>query len=406
MPRTKKNSTTVPKKKTTTKASGAKRKRQPKKTPKVKPVEEDGPEPMDTSNDDVPETPIIKLPVKPKRPTTAYTYYMKAIRASVKADNPEESFGAISKKVGAQWRAMEAGSKKRKPYDDDAAIDRERYNGEKEVYEKTRLKKPLSGFHLFRKDAEPIIKENFVDIDFGGISKKVSEMWKDCSVEDKQPYLDRAAQAKVEYERRRKELGLDKVQPGSQVDAAAMKALNKEKPTKVRSAYIFYGIHCREQWKKKKSPNAQLKFTDGSKKISQMWGKLSDKAKGPYNKKSATDRVRYTAAIAEWNEKLAKLTGPTGKKRRKKRQKIEGEPKRPVSTYILYSQEVRKSVTKDHPDYKSKEIVSEIAKQWREMPDSKKKKYKDIYDRNKAQFVKDLGAFKTANPDKYPQKSA
>jgi hypothetical protein len=54
-------------------------------------------------------------------------------------------------------------------------------------------KKPLSGFMLFSKEHRPKIKEDSPDLTFGGIGKKLGEMWRALSEKEKQAYKDRKA---------------------------------------------------------------------------------------------------------------------------------------------------------------------------------------------------------------------
>lgn len=52
-------------------------------------------------------------------------------------------------------------------------------------------KKPLSGFMLFSKENRAQIKEDNPDITFGQIGKKLGEMWRALSDEEKQAFKDR-----------------------------------------------------------------------------------------------------------------------------------------------------------------------------------------------------------------------
>lgn len=52
-------------------------------------------------------------------------------------------------------------------------------------------KKPLSGFMLFSKENRPKVKEDNPDITFGQIGKKLGEMWRALTDEEKQAFKDR-----------------------------------------------------------------------------------------------------------------------------------------------------------------------------------------------------------------------
>lgn len=62
-----------------------------------------------------------------------------------------------------------------------------------------------------------------------------------------------------------------------------------------------------------------------------------------------------------------------GKSERKKRVKDPDAPKRPPSAYLLFQNQVRKEMVKQHDGLPYHEVLGEIAKKWAEMPDDQKK---------------------------------
>lgn len=53
-------------------------------------------------------------------------------------------------------------------------------------------KKPLKGFMLFSKEMRPKVKEDFPDLTFGGIGKKLGELWRELDDEAKEKYKEPA----------------------------------------------------------------------------------------------------------------------------------------------------------------------------------------------------------------------
>lgn len=51
-------------------------------------------------------------------------------------------------------------------------------------------KKPLTGFMLFSKEFRPKVKEEDPEITFGGIGKKLGEMWRALSDKEKAAYKE------------------------------------------------------------------------------------------------------------------------------------------------------------------------------------------------------------------------
>jgi hypothetical protein len=72
-------------------------------------------------------------PHAPKAASNAYMIFCKEMRPILKKENTELSFGKIGARLGEMWRNLSAEGKK--PYEDRAAADRERYRKEMENYQ-------------------------------------------------------------------------------------------------------------------------------------------------------------------------------------------------------------------------------------------------------------------------------
>merc|ERR1712151_1344 len=147
---------------------------------------------------------------------------LKDSRKSIKGKNVAE----VSKKAGEMWKSLSAD--KKKIYEDRATKAKAEYaayiakvkdtegfkafKGELAVARKKRLKRsvksamrkvpmdsslkrPLSGYMLWFKDARKTIKGKSI----AEVSKKAGEMWKGLAADKKKTYGDRAAEAKKKY---------------------------------------------------------------------------------------------------------------------------------------------------------------------------------------------------------------
>jgi hypothetical protein len=86
-----------------------------------------------------------------------------------------------------------------------------------------------------------------------------------------------------------------------------------------------------------------------------------------------------------------KLETKTVKKAKKK--KDPDAPKKNKSSYIFYCSDVRAVITKENPGLKSKEIVSEMGRQWRETSDKDKQKYIDLASIDKERYIDDMKTY-------------
>jgi len=73
-----------------------------------------------------------KDPNAPKRPTSAYFFYAGDVRPGIREENPNMKITEVMSQIGAQWR--ELSDEDKKPYEEQAAKDRKRYEDEMKVY--------------------------------------------------------------------------------------------------------------------------------------------------------------------------------------------------------------------------------------------------------------------------------
>lgn len=68
------------------------------------------------------------------------------------------------------------------------------------------------------------------------------------------------------------------------------------------SAFLFYSLKKRHQIKKE---NPDMKNTDVSRVLGEMWRSLNDEERQPFVDKEKEERDKYKVAIAEWRKKIA-----------------------------------------------------------------------------------------------------
>ncbi|KAL6071040.1 FACT complex subunit SSRP1 [Balamuthia mandrillaris] len=79
-----------------------------------------------------------KDPNAPKKPLSAFFLFSKAVRPTIKTNNPEASFGQIGKLIGEEWAKKTPEEKKK--YEDMAAEEKKRYERESQAYEAKKKK--------------------------------------------------------------------------------------------------------------------------------------------------------------------------------------------------------------------------------------------------------------------------
>jgi len=73
-----------------------------------------------------------KDPNAPKRGLSAYMFFANDQRDNVREEHPGIAFGQVGKVLGERWKALS--TSERKPYDDKAKADKERYENDKAAY--------------------------------------------------------------------------------------------------------------------------------------------------------------------------------------------------------------------------------------------------------------------------------
>lgn len=152
------------------------------------------------------------------------------------------------------------------------------------------------------------------------------------------------------------------------------KGLAKEKkPTRARSAWLYFVQGERAAIK---AANPDVDFSGIASLLSDKWASATDDDKAPYVEKAVADKERHSKEMEEYNSHQP--------------------PKRPATAYIHYMSRNRKKMVKKYPSKTFGEICKAIAKDWKALTDSKKKKYVTMAKKSKKEYAKKIAAFNAA----------
>ncbi|KAI8865972.1 putative high-mobility group non-histone chromosomal protein [Ramicandelaber brevisporus] len=96
-------------------------------------------------------------------------------------------------------------------------------------------------------------------------------------------------------------------------------------------------------------------------------------------------------------------------KRAPKKEKDPDQPKRPLSAFMLFTNEKRDQVKADHPDIKFTEVGKKLGEMWGKLSDAEKEPYQNEYKKKKAVYDKEIEAYnkrKGVTPKKSRAKKA
>jgi hypothetical protein len=153
-------------------------------------------------------------------------------------------------------------------------------------------------------------------------------------------------------------------------------------PKRPMSSY-FHFLNDRRKSVKEEHPT--MKMGESTKLMTGEWNKMTDKVKKKYEDLAAVDKKRY---YAECEKKGIKL-----KSQQKEIDPANPPPKKPQSAYFLFQAEQREKLKKDKPDLKQTDLMKLIGSEWSALTATKKKKYEDMVEKDKARYEKEKKAF-------------
>jgi hypothetical protein len=143
-------------------------------------------------------------------------------------------------------------------------------------------------------------------------------------------------------------------------------------PKRPLSAYIIY---CQEQREMLKKKNPDLKATELTSQLGNMWKSLSDDKKKQYMTKHEKERERYQREMKDYSPPQREEEEDKKSRRKSKKDVSSSRPKRAPSAYIIFCQDKRAEVKEKNPSFGPKEITSKLGELWRELDVETKAQY-------------------------------
>jgi len=211
-------------------------------------------------------------------------------------------------------------------------------------------KRPASAYILFTKDHRKQVNEKYPNASFGETAKILGQMWRELSDAKKEKYIKMNKVLK------------DNFQPSPKTSPKATSPKSAgPRAKRAPNAYILFANDHRKQVKER-YPNANI--GDTGRILGEMWRALSDREKEKYNKKSALRK-----------EELLRSPIMVSPKRSPKASSTKERVKRAPSAYIIFCNEKREQVKRDHPGASFGEIGKILGQMWRGLSEREKEKY-------------------------------
>lgn len=243
-------------------------------------------------------------------------------------------------------------------------------------------KKVKNAYALFCQEIRPKVKKQNPDASFGDMATLVAQEWKKLSDEEKKKYEELSKEDQQRYEREMKTYSPPAADAADGEDEGESKASKKphakkakkdpNAPKKAMSAFMYFAKLARS---KIAADNPDGDFSTIGKLVGKAWRELSDEDKKKYEKMATEDQERYKQEMADYSAPSGDES-ESGKK--KKGKKDPNAPKKPRSSYLLYSTKVRSEVKEQNPSASFSEVAKLIGEKWKEISDAEKKKYEDL----------------------------
>ncbi len=251
---------------------------------------------------------LKKDPDAPKGAKNAFVFFCADNREDVKKENPKLKSPELMKKLGEMWK--DADEDMKKEYQEKAATDKKRFVQEMEEYEpkegfkcpkksskaeRTSPKRARSAYIFFCSDKRAEVAAK--GLKNTEILKELGKMWSNLSEKKKKPYAKMAEEDKKRYDEEMKTyVPEDDDSKGKKGKKGKSAKAGEKRPL---SSYMLF---CKDKRDEVKKENPELKSTEITKKLGELWRGLSEKKKKKYTDMAAKLKEEYEEKNSDKNE--------------------------------------------------------------------------------------------------------
>lgn len=255
-------------------------------------------------------------------------------------------------------------------------------------------KKPATAYLFYCTEHRPALLEKRMTP--SEASKIMGDAWVKLSKERKVPYERQAIEAAQNYKRDMQIYNENKAREQEQLEKEAVKFYKGQKKEK-EAQQVLKEMERQEKLERKTiqpkrplPPAPALGFTffcqEGKNSLMAQFpeksvGEITELLEDTWNDLTEEER----RAFEEFEEDNESSAAPKSKK-----------PKRTSTAYFFFAHEQRPKVKERSPGMKSAEITLELARLWRELPESKKAPYQEMANHDRVRFQIEREAFQGA----------
>ena len=144
------------------------------------------------------------------------------------------------------------------------------------------------------------------------------------------------------------------------------------KPKRAMSSFLYFAQLHRQRLKQR---NPTITFRESQLELSKLWKEADEAARRPFEEMAERERERYRAQMARYVPPPPGFVFPKAAVQRKKTPRDPMKPKRAMSSYLLFCDDVREELRKQNPKAKMAVIQKLAAEQWKTLSDAQKEPY-------------------------------
>ncbi|EDL80494.1 rCG31445 [Rattus norvegicus] len=147
------------------------------------------------------------------------------------------------------------------------------------------------------------------------------------------------------------------------------------------SSYIHFMINFRNKFKEQQ-PNTYLTFNEFSRRCSEKWRSISKNEKAKFEAIAKLDKARY-------QEEMMNYVG----KRRKRRKRDPLAPRKPPSSFLLFSLDHFAKLKQENPNWTVVQVAKAAGKMWSMITDVDKRPYEQKAAIMRAKYFQEREAY-------------
>ena len=248
------------------------------------------------------------------------------------------------------------------------------------------------------------VKEENSEMNAKEIVSELARLWQEADEDVKAEYQEKAAQDKQRYQEEMAGYvpSDEEASPKTKNSKGSAKK-DPNAPKGAKNAYIFFCADNREQVKEE---NPEMKSTEIVSELARLWQEVDEDMKAKYQQKASEDKQRYQEEMSDYVPSDEEAS-PKGKGSAKKgsAKKDPNAPKGAKNAYILFCADNREQVKEENSEMSSKEIISELARLWKEADEDVKAEYQEKAAQDKQRYQEEMEEYSDGEKEeKSPKK--